>query len=392
MPQKISRLNYQISITNSSELKDKFFSPNFCTSNNLYWKLCVKPTADEKYYGVFIHSVASPDEINWRNRSKLFIKLYAKEVSGQTYNLYNNTFYVPPDTNITKAYGCEEAFEKSSLRNGVLLIGVTFENFGNDELIQYNNINVPLEYPPKDLVNAWKDHLYNFQPVDVEFIVKDKTFYACSSIISKRSNYFANVLSGNWAESTNNNIKNEADENTVTSSDNNLSTKVEKLNHQIKHRIEITDFAPDVFAAMLEYLYTNQIDWINKDDESITVGLFCLADRYLLSDLRERAKMRLFNELNLYNASEIMFGLVPKYEDLKEPVLNFMVKNFEQVSDTQGFKNVLEKSADYYKFNDVMSELLSEHFKTQKSSHGKGTAKINNSKIQSDQSDSIFNI
>lgn len=101
MSQKISRLNYQISITNSSELKEKFFSPNFCTNNNLYWKLCVKPTTEESY-GVFIIPVAGPDEINWRNRSKLFIKLYAKEISGQTYNLYNNAFYVPADTNITK--------------------------------------------------------------------------------------------------------------------------------------------------------------------------------------------------------------------------------------------------------------------------------------------------
>jgi hypothetical protein len=102
MAQKISRLNYQISITNSSELKEKFFSPIFCTTNNLCWKLCVKPTADEVSYGVFIYPVAGPDEIDWRNRSKLFIKLFAKEISGQTYNLYTNAFHVPPDTCITK--------------------------------------------------------------------------------------------------------------------------------------------------------------------------------------------------------------------------------------------------------------------------------------------------
>ncbi|EXX69574.1 uncharacterized protein OCT59_008906 [Rhizophagus irregularis] len=383
MSQKISRLNYQISITNSSELKEKFFSPNFCSNNNLYWKLCVKPTADEESYGVFIIPVPGPDEINWRNRSKLFIKLYAKEISGQTYNLYNNAFHVPADTSITKAYGCAEAFEKSSLRNGILLIGVTFENFENEGLTHYNNNNddnVPLDYLPKNLVNAWKDHLYNFQPVDIEFIVKDKTFYACSSIISKRSSYFANVLSGNWAESTNNNIKIETDEILLPLSDNVLSTKIEKSNYQIKHRIEITDFTPDIFAIMLEYLYTNQINWINKDDKSITIGLFCLADRYLLSDLRERAKMRIFSELNLTNVSEIMFGLVPKYEDLKDPILHFMIKNFEQISETQGFKNILSKSSDYYKFNDIMSELLSEYFKFQKGSN----RKTNNVKVQSE--------
>ena len=103
MSHKISRLTYQINLTNSLELEDKILSPVFCTNNNLFWKLCVKLGADEERYGLFIVPVADPDEINWRNRSKLSIKLYAKEISGQTHNLYTGSaFHVPPDRNITK--------------------------------------------------------------------------------------------------------------------------------------------------------------------------------------------------------------------------------------------------------------------------------------------------
>src|SRR4051812_26597216 len=102
MSQKISRLTYQVNLTNSLELEDKIFSPVFSTNNNLFWKLCVKLGIDEKNYGLYIVPVAGPDEINWRNRSKLSIKLYAKEISSQTYNLYTGcTFNVPPDTKIT---------------------------------------------------------------------------------------------------------------------------------------------------------------------------------------------------------------------------------------------------------------------------------------------------
>src|SRR5204863_6665632 len=62
-----------------------------------------------------------------------------------------------------------------------------------------NNSPEPL---PKSLVEAWKDHLCNFQSDDVEFSVQGENFYACSSILSKRSKYFARILSGQWAEST----------------------------------------------------------------------------------------------------------------------------------------------------------------------------------------------
>jgi hypothetical protein len=101
MSHKISGLTYQISIKNSQELENKTYSPVFCT-NNLSWKLHLKLEADRERYGLYICPVAGPDEINWRNRSKLSIKLYAKEVKVQTHDLYTGNFYcVSPDTKIT---------------------------------------------------------------------------------------------------------------------------------------------------------------------------------------------------------------------------------------------------------------------------------------------------
>ena len=103
MSQKISRLTYQINVTNSLELERKFSSPVFCTNNNLFWKLYVALGNDEESYGLYIVPVAGPDEVNWRNRSKLYIKLYAKEIGSQTHNLYTGSaLHVPSDTKVTK--------------------------------------------------------------------------------------------------------------------------------------------------------------------------------------------------------------------------------------------------------------------------------------------------
>ena len=72
----------------------------------------------------------------------------------------------------------------------------------------------------------------------------------------------------------------------------NLKNNVDRSKFQIKYHIEISDCNSIAFLIILEYLYTKQIEWIGKDDESITIKLFCLADKYLLTDFREQAKIR----------------------------------------------------------------------------------------------------
>jgi len=225
----------------------------------------------------------------------------------------------------------------------------------------------------------------------VEFNVQGEKFYACSSILVQRSKYFENALSGIWAESTidhqnedtcnetkleGNTKELEADEEigNVTEKKNDSKLDENKLKYQIKHRINISDYKPLSFAKMLSYLYTNQIDWtisnntntIQENNISLTIEIYCIADRYLLTDLCQRAKNRIFEELTIDNVAEIMFRLVPKYEDLKEPILSFMAENFEDVCNSKGFKDVLANPNDYTCYNQIISEVLSKHFKIQK--------------------------
>ena len=76
-------------------------------------------------------------------------------------------------------------------------------------------------------------------------------------------------------------------------------------------------------------------------------------------------------ELKVSNVADIMFNLVPKHEDLKEPVLNFMAENFEKVSASQGFKDILANLMNYPNFNTILSEILAEHFRIQKENNSK---------------------
>ncbi|PKK68541.1 hypothetical protein RhiirC2_860976 [Rhizophagus irregularis] len=378
MSQIISKLTYQVNLPKSLEIEDYYYSPIFSTNNNMFWQLLLQleDNEDNDSYGLFLQPVAGPDEVTWRERSKLSFKIFIKEIrnNNKTAELYNKSFVVPPDTPIGYDFGYHNVIKKSSLRNGELIIGVIVNN------IEYNESDIRKTYYPepipKNLIEAWKEQLFDFRSVDVEFDAQGEKFYACSSILSKRSEYFAKILSGHWSESTflgqnepsiNCDIKfinksNYPNINIVGKNDDNDDNSI----CQIKHRIKISEYDPIAISAMLEYLYTNQIKWTNKDNDSITTELFRLADQYLLSDLRERAKTRILEELKISNVSKIMFDLVPKYGDLKEPVLNYMAKNFEQVNNSQEFKDILANLVDYPNYNVILSEILTEHFKIQK--------------------------
>ncbi|RIA92039.1 hypothetical protein C1645_736700 [Glomus cerebriforme] len=398
------KLTYQINLPKSLEIKETYYSPIFSTNNDVFWQLLLQ-LEDNDSYGLYLKPVAGPDEITWRERSKsLSFEIFIKEMknNNQITRFCNSYLLIPPDIKIGYGYGCSKVLKKSLLQNGELIIGVIINN------IEYKESGIRKTYSPKpipkNLIDAWKDQLFDFQPADVEFNVQGETFYACSSILSKRSEYFAKILSGQWSESTfiqgdNDNYDNEKDDqinnvennfeilpnlqtdsisngkkyesksnikNSTMLINNNLTNNDDKLNCQIKHRIEVSEYDPITFSAMLEYLYTNQVNWTNKDNESITIGLFRLADQYLLSELRERAKIRILDELNLSNVSDIMFNLVSDYEDLKEPVLKFMAKNFEEVNNSQEFKDILANLVNYPNYNVILSEIWAEYFKTQK--------------------------
>ncbi|GES79749.1 BTB/POZ protein [Rhizophagus clarus] len=339
----------------------------------MFWQLLFQPEDDS--YGLYLKPVASPDEVTWKGRLKLSYKIFIKEIkNNHITELCNSNLVIPPDTKIGFGFGCSKIFKKSALQNGELIIGVTIKNLEYKENKPYSPKCIP-----KNLIDAWKDQLFDYQPADVEFNVQDEKFYACSSILSKRSEYFARILSGQWSESTIIQGDNDDNVDNITNDSNNkikisktlslrncIPKNNEKSSYQIKHRIEISEYDPMTFSSMLEYLYTNQVKWTNKDNESIAIGLFRLADQYLLSDLRERARFRILNELNLFNVSEIMFNLASRYEDLKEPVLKFMAKNFEEINNSQEFKNVLANLVNYPNYNVVLSEIWAEFFKIQK--------------------------
>ena len=83
------------------------------------------------------------------------------------------------------------------------------------------------------MLKAWIAELDNKEVGDVQFSIKGRQIYARSAILKKRSKYFEQALSSEWAEKQSIN---------------------DKANPNIKHFFEITDFDAETFLQMLKFL------------------------------------------------------------------------------------------------------------------------------------------
>ncbi|GAA6033603.1 hypothetical protein JCM8097_001478 [Rhodosporidiobolus ruineniae] len=112
------------------------------------------------------------------------------------------------------------------------------------------------------------------------------------------------------------------------------------------------DFTP----SMSDYLVACQKDsnetrpaheWLVEkafdSDPCVPHAMYRLADEYLDTNMRELAKSFIVRSLTVDNvAYEAFCQLSMDYEDFQKPVLDFLLKNWDEVNESAGFKRAME--------------------------------------------------
>ncbi|CAG8630390.1 9171_t:CDS:2, partial [Cetraspora pellucida] len=99
-----------------------------------------------------------------------------------------------------------------------------------------------------------------------------------------------------------------------------------------KYIITIPDVHPETYKYFLRYLYTNDIKFYSSPAYHRTPwDFFKIADKYLVNELRDLAKARILRELTPNNAIDMFFGIDLLWEDMKELLLNYLVRKWESV-------------------------------------------------------------
>jgi len=112
---------------------------------------------------------------------------------------------------------------------------------------------------------------------------------------------------------------------------------------------------------LLHYLYTNEIalsEHIGTSKVTSLVHLFRLADKYQITDLRQRTLARIFKELAISNVAEVLFSLGHQWLDLKKVCMDYILKHFATVRETEGFNKVMEHPENYTGFSEIAKDLF----------------------------------
>ncbi|GBC05984.1 hypothetical protein RclHR1_06540004 [Rhizophagus clarus] len=127
------------------------------------------------------------------------------------------------------------------------------------------------------------------------------------------------------------------------------------------HVVTITDCDAPTFYSLLHYLYTNEItlsEPVGTSKVTSLVNLFRLADKYQITDLRQRTLARIYKELAISNVAEVLFSLGHQWLDLKKVCMDYILKHFATVRDTEGFNKVMEHPENYTGFSEIAKDLF----------------------------------
>ncbi|CAG8568009.1 11124_t:CDS:2 [Gigaspora margarita] len=362
--------------------QDCIYSPAFSTSYNCFWQLQLKKCKEyPKYYSLTLNAIPNPDESisssTWDDRARFSATLFM-------HNPSLTLEHGPLGDASSKDYefGIEKfVHSKNFPETGDVTIGVWIDDTKlENEKPEYHCL--PTKPWPKDIIDAWYEELNQPDISDVQFNLSETTIFARSSILTKRSEYFRKIIEGSWIEgsqrgpqrsSQQNNYDNQRSvKNNTTKEPGNESPPSELSNDEVrlngekdtspqegkKYQINVPDIHQETFMELLRFLYTNYVEFDSNSLHRRPIDIFIVADKYLVIELRQIAKSKIFNELTVDNAAEFLFGVVWQWSDLKSDVMKYVASEFQKVRKTDGFKRIFRNSTDYPAGMEIMSELL----------------------------------
>ncbi|CAG8513656.1 13075_t:CDS:2 [Acaulospora colombiana] len=356
-----SKLTFEFTINNVKQLDGPIYSPPFGTSSDIFWQLKFVPVNTEHptYCSLFLVALLNKKESMstgvGQRQHILPAMIYLRDPTSNLIMMDHDSGFVPPY--LKKCFVANDKFTFKKPQRGAaqffprskfpddLIIGVGFR------VAQWQSHRIPMPFPvastSDDLISAWEEQLNRRDIVDVQFNIDDRKIYASSSLLSKRSVYFARLFQQQWAESMVSNqlsaySKHHPFSTPETSHASPAAQETEMTYAPIRYNIEITDFDYDTFLTMLRFLYTGRASPINPNNavRDNVLEVFAIADKYLISELRQRAMAKIDRDLTPETAGDVLFGWAWKWPDLKEMVTNYIVKNFGKIRKTQEWKSI----------------------------------------------------
>ena len=266
----------------------------------------------------------------------LFLKLCNPKEEGHLFVKYRLTLMNSTESTIAMKDWHSTTFNKEHSSSGKLkfvaldLVHSSVINSGNNSVIsdqlkvkceilyevQQNPVYgyIPLQTPsrnaPGSLISNFEDMLRTRQLTDVVIEVQDKKFPAHKVVLAARSPVFLGMFENNLLEQQTNTIK-------------------------------IEDIEPRVFAEVLRFLYTDEVEKLDEMADK----LLAAADKYILDLLKDKCEAYLSGQITLNSCCKMLI-LADRYSalDLKKIALDFIRCKSVEVYKTDGWKSFFQSA------------------------------------------------
>ncbi|XP_059120849.1 speckle-type POZ protein-like [Peromyscus eremicus] len=291
------------------EITESIRSPTFSTGANDKWCLTVYPKGVDEvsadYLSVNLVLLSCLKSHVWAKFQ--FWILSAKGEKMQTMRSPRAFKFMP---------GCDWGFKKYILRD--FLLSHEPSLLSDDQLtlvckvsmvqvslhISDQNRKPRIQVPRCTLADEIGDLWENSRFTDCCLVVAGQEFQAHKAILAARSPVFRAMFQHDMEESR-------------------------------KKRFEIPDLEPQVFKAMMDFIYTGK----TPDLDSMAAALMAAADKYGLERLKVMCEDALCRDLSVENAAHtLVLADLRSSEQLKTQALDFITAHASEVCETSGWK------------------------------------------------------
>ena len=128
------------------------------------------------------------------------------------------------------------------------------------------------------------------------------------------------------------------------------------MKESVENRVKIDDIVPDIFEALLHFVYTDRVDLGRLSCPSVQ-DLLVAANKYILPLLKLECQENLSERLTTQNCAE-MLALADLHNcvHLRRSAVNFILRNRDDVIRSDGWKNLKQSHPDlaFYVFEKLL--------------------------------------
>jgi len=307
-------------------------SPDFHADGDgdVKWLIELLPNGDSEdhkgWISAFLHPKIGPEYRSPVNAKFTFTAVSDKDGKKVWSRTMESTF--GPDEPYQDGYGWSKIVKLADVLESNFFSLVCQLQYADPEPTTKMSVlpssQVPLsnEELPSSLSQNLEEILYKRSGTDVCFIIKGKEIKAHKWILSARSPVFAAMVESGMKES-------------------------------VENRVEIDDIAPDIFEALLRFIYTDRVDLAQVDVQDLLVA----ANKYMIPLLKLECQKFLTERLTTENCVG-MLALADLHNcvHLKRSALHFIRLHRDVIIQSDGWKNLKQSRPELV--IDVLESLL----------------------------------